>query len=540
MTAADQFTHSGNGFTVNPGRVGDYEKLWQGIANLGLRPAGLLNLWTMRDMKVQAYDSLAYLLQAARTHRQRFRQIEIVTDRLENVSGEAIEEIERAEVLGLLRVIPMEYAGTQCRSIDVQLSAGNITQIARQLLEEVQVQAPGLTIAYRGEGRWQKGWTPAPLRRSQSDPFREQGVYIITGGIGGIGYSIARYLLQQYQARIVLTGRTALPPRGDWPAWIAEHENDEPVTRRILRMQELERSGGEVRFVSADVTSIDAMSRVVAQVRKDFGRINGVLHAAGIPGGGMIASQDPLEAAIVRQPKVQGSIVLAELLRGEDLDFFALCSSISAVVPAPSQSAYAAANVFQNYFADYCRHVLKLPALAIGFDAWQEVGMAAEMVLPDGFQSVKQQRLETAMSTEEGIEVLRRVLSGWRGAQILTTTVGLDALLARATPQPSTGEREAVPVREHDDELAAVLAIWKDLLAAEAIAPTDNFFELGGHSLMGTMVATRIRDRFGVELTLRTLFESPTPQALAEIIRASREVPAAIPALAGEREEFEF
>jgi phthiocerol/phenolphthiocerol synthesis type-I polyketide synthase E len=540
VTVADEFIQSGTGFAANPARAGDYEKLWQGIANLGLRPVGLLNLWTMRGMKVQAYNSLLYLLQAARTGRQRFRQIEIVTDHLENVSGEPIEEVERAEVLGLLRVLPLEYAGTQCRSVDVQVSAGKVNQIAQQLLEEIQIPGPGLTIAYRGEGRWQKKWMPAPLHESSASPFRRGGTYLITGGIGGIGYSVARYLLQQYQARIVLTGRTALPPRSEWAAWIAEHANDEPVTRRLLRMRELERSGGEVRFVAADVTSIYAMASVIAEVRKDFGRMNGVLHAAGIAGGSMIASQDPVETAIIRHPKVQGSIVLAELLRGEDLDFFALSSSISAVVPAPSQSAYAAANVFQNYFADYCRQVLKLPAVAIGFDAWQEVGMAAEMVLPDGFQSVKEQRLETAMNTDEGIEVIRRVLSGWRGAQILNTTVSLDALLAQASFQPSVGERETVLVQGHDDELAAVLEIWKDVLAADEIVPTDNFFELGGHSLMGTMVATRIRDRFGVELTLRTLFESPTPQALAEIIRTSREVPAAIPGPAGEREEFEF
>jgi phthiocerol/phenolphthiocerol synthesis type-I polyketide synthase E len=540
VRVAEEFTQSDKSFAVNPAHAGDYEKLWQGIAHLGLRPSGLLNLWTTRAMKVPAFESLLYLLQAARTQRQRFRQIEIVTDRLESVSGEAIEEVERAQVLGLVHAIPLEYAGVHCRAIDVQLSDDNVNQIAEQLLEEVQVPGPNLAIAYRGEGRWQQGWIPAPLRESPASPFRRGGTYLITGGIGGIGYSVARYLLQQYHAHIVLTGRTALPPRTDWAAWMAEHGDDEQVSRRILRMQELERSGSEVRYVAADVASIDDMANVIAGVRKDFGRINGVLHAAGIPGGGMMASQDLAETANIRRPKVQGSIVLAELLRGVDLDFFALCSSVSAVVPVPSQSAYAAANIFQNYFARYCKQAWKLPAIAIGFDAWREVGMAADMVLPDGFEHVKKQRMETAMNPEEGIEVIRRVLSGWRGPQILGTTVSLDAVLARASSQPSAGERETVLVQGHDEELAAVLEIWKDVLAAEEIVPTDNFFELGGHSLMGTMVATRIRDRFGVELTLRALFESPTPQALAEIIRISREVPAAIPEFVGEREEFEF
>jgi phthiocerol/phenolphthiocerol synthesis type-I polyketide synthase E len=326
--------------------------------------------------------------------------------------------------------------------------------------------------------------------------------------------------------------------------WIAEHDNENSVSRRILRIQELERLGGIVRFVCADVGDRAAMAKVIAQARRDFGEINGVLHTAGLPGGNRISSQDRAEAADIRRPKVQGSMVLAELLREEPLDFLVLCSSVSAVVPAPGQSAYAAANVFQNYFAAWCRNLLKIPAVAIGFDAWQEIGMAAEMVLPVGFEQVKEERLRTAMSTAEGIEVIRRTLASWRGPEILTTTVSLDALLARASSEPSAQESHGVLNEGNDPELSAVLEIWKDLLANNEIVPTDNFFELGGHSLMGTMVATRIRDRFGVELTLRTLFEAPTPQAVAEIIRASRqsaiEMPEIVSVLANEREVFEF
>jgi phthiocerol/phenolphthiocerol synthesis type-I polyketide synthase E len=544
LAASDRFTHSDDHFSIDPAQPGHYERLWDEIGALGLRPAGLLNLWTMSGMNVQVYDSLLLLLQTAGRHRQRFRQIETIVDRLESLAGEAIEEVERAEVLGLLLVMAAEFPRTRCRLIDVQFSPHTLDGIAQQILDEIQEPGPGLTIAYRGDCRWQKGWTPAPLRQSVSDSFRERGLYIITGGIGGIGYSIAGYLLQQYNARVILTGRTELPPREQWAVWIAQHDNENSVSRRILRIQELERLGGIVRFVCADVTDRAAMAKVIAQARQDFGEINGVLHAAGLPGGNRISSQDRAEAADIRRPKVQGSMVLAELLCEEPLDFFVLCSSVSAVVPAPGQSAYAAANVFQNYFAAWCRKSMKIPVVAIGFDAWQEIGMAAEMVLPEGFEQVKEERLRTAMSTAEGTEVIRRTLASWRGPEILTTTVSLDALLARASSEPSAQESNGVLNEGDDPELAAVLEIWKDLLANNEIAPTDNFFELGGHSLMGTMVATRIRDRFGVELTLRTLFEAPTPQAVAEIIRASRqsavEIPEIVSVLANEREVFEF
>jgi phthiocerol/phenolphthiocerol synthesis type-I polyketide synthase E len=544
VRAGEEFVPKDGNFSVNPAKPSDYQQLWQGIADRKLRPTGLVNLWTLSGMGVDAYNSLVFLLQAARTHRQRFRRIEIITDRLESVSGEFINDVQRAEVLGLARVIPTEYAGTQCRCIDVQLPEGVIGQVAEQLLVEIDVPGSGMNIAYRQNIRWQKGWTPAPLRMSSETIFRRGGIYLITGGIGGLGYSIARYLLQHYQACVVLTGRTVLPPRNDWARWLNEHDKDDPVSRRILRMQELEKSGGSVRYASAEVSSKEAMTDIFAEAHAHFGKIEGVFHAAGLPDGSMIASQQIEAAAAVRRPKVQGSMVLAELLQAEKPDFFILFSSISAFFPVPGQGAYAAANTFQNYFADYCRKVLKLPAVAIGFDAWQEAGMAAEMVLPDGFEAVKEDRLRTAMNTFEGIEVIRRVLTNWRDAQILTTTVNIEKLLGRKTPDFAHEESHDTPLPSHDVELAAILEIWRELLGAETITPSDNFFEIGGHSLMGTMVAARLRERFGVVLTLRTLFEAPTPQALAEVVRAARSEAWAEPILmtvpADEREEFEI
>ncbi len=171
--------------------------------------------------------------------------------------------------------------------------------------------------------------------------------------------------------------------------------------------------------------------------------------------------------------------------------------------------------------------------------------MAADIVVDERFEEVLEVWRSAAIRPEEGIDLVRRVLGGWNGPRILTSTVKLETLIARSLTDRSSPEAEgAVPAAvEGDPHIAAVVAIWRDLLGTSEIGPADNFFEVGGHSLLGTMVLSRIRERFGVVLTLKTLFEAPTPQTLAERIRRSptaEAMPEPVAVAAEEREEFEF
>jgi acyl transferase domain-containing protein len=538
VSPSAEFTRTGRQFSINPQSRADYERLWREIAALGIHPTGLICFWTMRNAVESAFDSLVLLIQTASRARRRFSQIEIVTDGIEQVLDEKVDQVERAEVLGLMRVISVEFPGTKCRSIDIDPAAGTSAAIAEQILSEIRLQGNGLTIASRGATRWQKAWAPAPLPGNLSGPFKKGGQYLITGGIGGIGYVLARHLLRDYSACVVLTGRTELPPRGQWDLWLREHDAADPTAVRIRRIAELEQLEGRLQFIAADVTDRNAMSAVILRMRS-HGRIDGVIHAAGLPGGGMIGGLDLSAAAAVLRPKVLGTRVLAGLLQGTDLDFLLLCSSISAVWPGPGQAAYAAANEFQNYFAGYCRTAYGLPAIAVGFDAWREVGMGADMSLPEGFEEIGQARNLTAMTPGEGVEVIERILGNWRGPRILTSTVGLEMLTRPLTPAVSETNIPA----ESSSEIDAIIEVWSDLLADKEIGPKDNFFDLGGHSLLGTMVLSRLRERLGVVLTLKSLFEAPTPETLAERIRFSLAQAAPTPVVAGvgeEREEFEI
>lgn len=177
--------------------------------------------------------------------------------------------------------------------------------------------------------------------------------------------------------------------------------------------------------------------------------------------------------------------------------------------------------------------------------------MAAERAVSAEFEPGRAARLRLAMTPAEGIDVVERALA-WGEPQVLVSTVDflfkLSSAIDQLESQPPSATRGENDLNSPDAlntagtvETQAVIGIWKELLGIEQIDAADNFFELGGHSLLGTMVLARIRERFGTELSIRAIFEAPTPQALGERIRESRPAVLGIEvAVSGEREEFEI
>jgi phthiocerol/phenolphthiocerol synthesis type-I polyketide synthase E len=536
------------------------ESFWKEHRDLKA-PIGLLSCWGLREAGAgwgaDAYGRLLGLLQTATRARVRFAQMEFLVDELTDADGERLEETGRAVVEGLARILPAEFAGVSTRVIDPGLlTEGTTSALVELILSEIGAVAPaGLTVSLRDGVRWQQAWLPVRLEAVRSSRLRAGGTYLITGGVGGIGFTLARYLLQRYGARVAVLGRTVLPPRERWEEWLTENGPADSTSRRIGRVKELEglaAAGGELLLLTGDVAERDSMERAWSAVEERFGTVHGVIHAAGIPGGDRIAAQTVESAEAVLRPKVKGSEVVAGLAAGKGIDFLLFCSSISAVAPGVGAAAYAAANGFQDRYATWCRQHLGVPALSINFDAWQEVGMAADMVLAAEFEPEKQERLRTGMTPEEGLEVVERALA-WDQVQVLVSTREISEMFREMAYVPPAVVREKGGLTVLDEagrqgmteataETLAVMAIWRELLGAELIEPEDNFFELGGHSLLGTMVLARIREQYGVDLSIRAIFESPTPESLGNRIRHAERAEPREQAVgtASEREEFEI
>ena len=177
-------------------------------------------------------------------------------------------------------------------------------------------------------------------------------MYLITGGLGGVGLVLAEYLAREFKARLVLTGRRGLPPRAQWADHVAARGSaGRHVSGRIRAVEALEAAGAEVLVGAADVSTKSAMRAVVDEACARFGRIDGVIHAAGVAGGGMIQLKTPEIADAVLAPKVTGTQVLERVLAGRQLDFLMLCSSLTGVLGGVGQVDYCGANAYLDAFA---------------------------------------------------------------------------------------------------------------------------------------------------------------------------------------------
>jgi polyketide synthase PksJ len=214
------------------------------------------------------------------------------------------------------------------------------------------------------------------------------GVYLITGGLGGIGLSLAEYLAQTVHAKLILVGRSSFPDRDKWEQWLVSHDEGDPVSHKIRKLKSLEALGAEVLVVTADVADLEQMKSAIQQAKKRFGTLRGVIHCAGIAGGGVIQLKDPRTAANVLSPKLKGTLVLDELLRDTTLDFFVLCSSVLGLTSQVGQVDYSAANAFLDAFAHYKTSKGNSVTVSIDWDGWEEVGMAVDNSLPSQAGSI--------------------------------------------------------------------------------------------------------------------------------------------------------
>nr|QEO74636.1 Beta-ketoacyl synthase [uncultured bacterium] len=447
----------------------------------------------------------------------------VVTRDVFPVSGDETICPERALAAGPCRVASREYPQLRCRHVDIGSLAD--AEAATRLILELDSEA-GI-VAYRGGQRWLPGWEPVTVGTAGSGRRPRRGAtYLVTGGLGGIGSAVAERLAATYGARLMLVSRTGLPDRGEWDAWLLEHDENDPGVQRIRAVQAIEAAGGHVCVMAADVTDAAAMATVVATTRNRFGPIHGLIHAAGVPAGGMMSRRDEADVRAVLAPKVTATRVLADALADEPLDHVLLCSSLDVAIGTFGQVDHVAANAFLDAVA-FSGMFGAAAVVAVNWCAWSRVGQAADVSRFGGLADWRARMMAaTAIDPAVGAELADWLLC-WGQPQVAVYPGDLHELLHQAAtadvvdllseeslPDPVTATPRPLP----DDSYAppdgalqeCIAGVWAEALGVEPVGVHDDYFALGGHSLSAMQVARRLRQVFDLPLDLAGLLEERT------------------------------
>ncbi len=480
-----------------------------------------------------AFDSPVRLATALGRHADGTRRhLWVLSDGLHDVVGDERLTPLKATLLGPCRVIPREHPELACRSVDVALAGSPADRAVGMLLAEFAVEPGPEAVAHRGAHRWVQKLVPLPLADPAGPvPVRPGGVHLVTGGLGGIGLALAGQLASS-GARLVLTSRRRLPPEEDWPR--LEAAGDEVVTA----VAALRRSGAEVVVESADVADAGRMREVVDRAVARWGALDGVFHAAGVAGGGLLQLKSAESAAEVLRPKVRGTLALDEALAGREPEVMVLFGSNAANTGDVGLVDYCAGNAFLDAFAH--ARSRRARTLVVDWGPWREVGMAAGADLPAEVREMRARDLaERGMTPAQGLEALARVLVSGAGPQVVVSPVdpavlradalvlddrvgGADAI-ARLAPAETVHARADLPtdyVPPSTDLERALCEVWQDALGVDRVGVHDSFFELGGNSLIAIPLIREVNARAGLRLSVVNLFEATTVSRLAALAGA--------------------
>ncbi|MFT7137102.1 MAG: thioesterase domain-containing protein, partial [Akkermansiaceae bacterium] len=404
----DTFARDGEGgYFIAPERGREsYDLLIADLNTRDLIPTRILHGWMItadasfrpgssyfHRVQEQGFYSLFFLAQAIGGEDLAGNMhITVLSNGATQHKNEPLLHPEKATLWGPARVIPREFPHLTIATLDLELpqpagrkkrgfAKADTDKLVDHILEDALADAGNGTALVRGGKRFALTYKPAILADLPDEAplpvLKDNGVYLITGGFGGIGLTLAEALIKRCGARIALLSRSGLPPRDTWETALKNTAPTAALARRIRAVQTLEAMGGEILPIAADVSNVEDIRDARAQVEAAFGRVNGVIHAAGHIDDAPIMAKDATSIEDVFAPKIHGTRVLDEVFPDGDLDWMVLFASSSTATAPIGQVDYVAANEYLNAYAK-SRSGGKTMVRAINWGIWADVGMAAD------------------------------------------------------------------------------------------------------------------------------------------------------------------
>jgi myxalamid-type polyketide synthase MxaE and MxaD len=451
--------------------------------------------------------------------------------------------VSQAPLSGLARVIAVEQPDLRCATFDLDpagssMAPDEVERLVDEVLggdteDRIAVRAgeryvARLTAGLAAHARHAGSTTLSHADAAPAGAVRNDATYLVTGGLGGLGLAVARWLVDRGARHLALVGR-----RG-------------PTEPARAAIRELEGAGAHVAVLSADVSRAGDVAGVLEHVDREGPPLGGIVHAAGVVDDAVLLQQDWQRFDRVMASKVDGAWILHTLTRTRPLDLFVLFSSAASLLGSAGQANYAAANAFLDALA-HRRRAGGLPGLAVNWGPWESIGMAARLGEAD------RRRLERSgmslMRADRALDAFGRTLAAgipqagilaidWRafvqdraagGVLPLVSDLVSTSPVKEATAQTG-GARpggfvetlEGVPGSQRRRLIAGhVLQLTLAVLGLPASHPLDpqqGLRDVGLDSLMAVELRNALQRSLGRPLPATLAFDHPTLEALATYV----------------------
>ena len=529
-------------YTINPRNREDFTQLFGSLNNTTLEIGKICFAWpshppkgseyhesVLKDLLEKGVYSFLFLCQAL--VEQKYNNTIQLLYLYSSKKGEP--QPHHDAMSGFVKTLHIEHPKLSTRILKIQQQVPDVNKIIDIVRAEFhQHNLPETTVRYHEQERYVRKLTQytfeetGDLSSAQGVGLKEKGVYLITGGTGGLGLIFAAYLAKEYKARLILTGRSKLS---------AERE---------AQLEELRRSGAEVRYFPADVSNAKEVKNLIEETKSQFGAINGIIHSAGVLRDSYLRNKTPEEMEAVLAPKLYGSLHLDAATQHEELDFFVLFSSMAAVSGNMGQCDYSFANNFLDSFAAR-REQLKAKGeragktLSLNWSIWAKGGMRLDEQMEIYF---KKNLGISPLRTETGLTAFTKALS--QEESQLAVVEGAQEKIELAwglrkeeSPVASSSGRAQPPTSSEsgasttDKELVAMVQdelsqIVMDFLKLDAddISVDKILMDLGFDSIGLATFANAMNDEYKLDdVTPVLFFEYPSIKEIAQFLCAEHE-----------------
>jgi NAD(P)-dependent dehydrogenase (short-subunit alcohol dehydrogenase family) len=469
----------------------------------------------------RANGSLLYLVQALASSKNRMPRLWLVTQGAQAIKNESSVNPLATTLWGFGNVIALEHPALNCARIDLDLSdtdPGN-------LFDEIWDSTDEDQVAFRNNKRYVARLVhgaglskPTESSNIESVNVRADATYLISGGLGGLGFVSAHWLVDKGARHLVLLGRS------------------DPSTDVQRVINEMKSQGVDIYVAPVDVSQKEQLEKLFHHIEGNMPPLCGVIHAAGVVDDGILNEQTWSRFRTVMAPKIDGTWNLHTLTSGLNLDFFILFSAGAALLGSAGQGNYASANAFLDGFAQY-RHQCGLPVLSINWGAWADVGMASRL----GSQNRRRwtSRGMNLIQPARGIQAMQRLMErhvtqvavlpiDWNQFGGQQNGKSIQPLLRQmiqgkaAQPQTSTltlAEIENISASEQEHALQEY--IKGQVTQVLGLDPSQSLnmylplINLGMDSLMAVELKNKIENDFGINVPIAYFLEEASVNGLA-------------------------